>query len=54
AAALDAGLSLPDGLLRAAAAAGLACRGVGAQDSMPDAARIAAAAADMPPVEAVG
>lgn len=54
AAALDSGLSLPDGLLRAAAAAGLACRGVGAQDSMPDAARIAAAVAGMPPVEAVG
>lgn len=54
AAALDAGLSLPDGLARAGAAAGLACCGVGAQESMPDAARIAAAVAGMPPVEAVG
>lgn len=54
AAALDSGLSLPDGLARAGAAAGLACCGVGAQDSMPDAVRIAAAVAGMPPVEAVG
>lgn len=54
AAALDAGRVLPEGLARAGAAAGLACCGIGAQDSMPDAARIEAAVAGMPSVEAVG
>lgn len=48
AAALDLGASLEAGLLRASAAAGLACCACGAQTAMPNAAAIDRAVADLP------
>ena len=47
AAALDRGMALPQALVRAAAAGGLACTREGAQPSLPDASEIESAAATL-------
>ncbi|MEX2643985.1 MAG: ribokinase [Acetobacterales bacterium] len=49
AAALDAGLALPDALRRASVAGALACTVEGAVPSMPDSAAVAARLPDLPP-----
>ena len=51
AAALDAGLEVPDALRQAAVAAALACERLGAQTSQPTAAMIEARLAELPPAE---
>jgi ribokinase len=49
AAALDAGASVADALARASVAGGLACREIGAQQSMPSTAMIEARLGDIDP-----
>ena len=53
AAAIDAGIELPDALRRASVAGGLACLKEGAQTSLPDAAAIDARLGDLAPAVAV-